>query len=526
VDSLVAQSGSKKLSKLLLLLFIAIFFIPAYFFLFESFLSEEARSFPLWQSQLLRPIFRVLQSTFIQALLSSLGSGVLGLGFGFFLAFFDFSHKHQWVKFFRLLGNYCYTLPGVSVAMFVLLAARAFPAIPSQGLWAIVWAHIFMNFLYVSIQVFYLLTAWLSKTGKQDLENAWMLGMSPLRSIVTLMPRILAPQFFSIIVPVFLYSCVAFSTVLILGADPQIATPEVLLFYFASSDPNPERLRFVFLWVFVFYSILFLLFRKYLKPKEHFNFGQWNLGSDFALFKNAPVWSLVLLPLFSLPALSFLFLPLWRMFEEMLLKQKSVDILWFQATLRSFGIALFAGMLAVLVYRGLLRSRSSYNQVMMHWIVFSPMQLVLFWLASPIAAFDIDSALLQFLLLSVLLVALQWPLIAFWIEERKVQLPRELIESSLVLGLSPKQIPSKIFTPLFRDLEYRIFYTVALLSFGEIILFDLFAPRWEVLATLSRQTASRYDFFGVSWSLLMTFVFGILLSILGRYFSRVGNKLK
>lgn len=516
VDSLKKKAGTRLALLLSLSVFVIFLLAPLGSFIYESFFSDVARDSPPIDASLLKVIGVTLGRTLWQALWSTFFTLLLGASAGIFLVFCEFPLKRFCLQIADTFASLCFSLPGVSVAMFVLLLAKTVFWVPSQGLWAIVFAHVFMNFLFVGIQLYHFGVQWLGRKGQQQIEAAATLGAGPLKIFVNIVLRNFLPRFLALSLPTFLYSSMAFATVLILGGTPQQSTPEVLLFYFSNQDPTPYRLRLAFVSVLLFYSLLHFVMRS-LTRKFQLSFSPVKsvLFTRQYFRKKSPFFVVAAL-LLVLPAVSFFVVPALAVGRLFVKNGFSLEQEWVEATLVSTLLAIASGVTSWGFYLMTLRTRSSFNRFVSRFIVFSPMMLVLMWMSSVyFGQLGTAAPLVQFFALAFGVSFSQWPLMAQWVEDRKDAFSDELFEAAANLGVSPAQVPMRLLSPLMADVERRVFSVLALISFGEISLATFIAPNLRLLATTSRQFAHRYDYFGISWTLLVMGLMSLLIFGMG-----------
>jgi ABC-type spermidine/putrescine transport system permease subunit II len=215
---------------------------------------------------------------------------------------------------------------------------------------------------------------------------------------------------------------------------------------------------------------------------------------------------------FLVPVLCFFLFPIFELQKHFLLHGLRLDDEWITSTLISLLLALYSGALGWVAFQVLIRCRSSFHRFFSKWIVLSPMMLMLFWMSTPLfPMLSSWGAKVQFFAVGFLISCTQLPLIAKWIEDRKQAVDSEVFEAAAVLGTGPALIPERLLIPMMRDFEVKVFSFIALKSFGEIAVASFVAPDVPLLAIVSRQFAARYNFFGVSWILLVMGLMCVLL---------------
>jgi ABC-type glycerol-3-phosphate transport system permease component len=130
--------------------------------------------------------------------------------------------------------------------------------------------------------------------------------------------------------------------------------------------------------------------------------------------------------------------------------------------------------------------------------------LATFWLG--IDSTGLSAALgpeLQLLVAALAIALAAWPLAAFWVDNRIATLPLEELEAARVLGCPPARIAWHLFWPRARDIGARVAVMVGVAALGELAFTSLFVSRTDLLATLARRMALRYDFSGGTWILLL-----------------------
>ena len=103
-------------------------------------------------------------------------------------------------------------------------------------------------------------------------------------------------------------------------------------------------------------------------------------------------------------------------------------------------------------------------------------------------------AVVQIALLGFATAVAMAPLLALWLELRIRAIPPTQIESALLLGCRPQQIPVRVYAPQTRDIGMRAAAFVALAALGELSFAGIFVFDFPLLSTLSKSLALRYDF--------------------------------
>ncbi|MGM0432536.1 MAG: ABC transporter permease [Spirochaetota bacterium] len=226
-----------------ILLMLALFAVPTFAVLSEAFRSPDGRfTFQYLSEALSDPYtWRIAWFTFLQALVSTVGSLIIGLPGAYLLSHYQFFGKRA----LRSIANIPFVLPSILVVLgFVVFFGNSgllntalqnlfsLDEPPLKVLYsfsAIILAHTFYNFpICLSITAAY----WEQLSTREE-QAAYSLGAKPLQvfSTVTL-PRLL-PPITAAASMIFLFCFTSFSIILVLGGGPQFTTLEVRIYQLA-----------------------------------------------------------------------------------------------------------------------------------------------------------------------------------------------------------------------------------------------------------------------------------------------------
>lgn len=474
-------------------------------------------------------IFKSISFTFIQATLSATLSVGAGLCVGIGLSLIHGQTGKLLLRISSAVGNFCFVLPGLSVALIFMNLSKSFSFWPTHGLFAIVLAHFVLNVLFLSAQIAGRIQDWEQGTGLELQAAAQTLGaQSPKAFFLTVSPLLLTEirTWFPL---VFLWSFTAFSTVLMMGGSPKFSTPEVLLYYFLQNDFNSARILVLCLVQLLMAALLlkFSNFSLSATPVELMTTLDNQLNSQNQIF----LLRKKIFTIFKAGALFFcgIFLCLltWSLLNGLsVIFQKahlSAELRW--AMGHSLLLALFTGLACLLLSIGLfLCSNQTRSFLFVCGAMITPTLLVAAYLSAELDRQLLGTApVLQILFCSLAIALTLLPLMSLWIKRRLEGFSKEWEMAAATLGASGLQRFFWVYWPLNRDLLLRIFRLGFLTGLGEVALCTLLIQDIDFAAGLTKQLANRYDFEASRWLLLFIVLTTLLISLVSKERKKYGN---
>jgi ABC-type Fe3+ transport system permease subunit len=442
--------------------------------------------------------------TLLQAGLSTLVLAVAASVFALALCVLRLSAS-RWSRVLAVLGLLFFCLPGTALSLWVLSFFRSF-GIVGQGLAAIVFAHVWANLIYVGRELSDDVGAWLAGPGLGECEAAASLGAPRSAVLMRIVRRGLWPRLLIWMRLVFVWSTMAFSTVLILGGGPKASSPEALMFF---------ELQRGQISTLVYWSLGAQIF---LALATRFVFAnRWGLNEsrDARQVSAWPSW----------------LAPTWvRVSAAIVLATLLSPLLHFFV---GQGLTVLAGLragdLTELVELGLLRA-------LLHSIIVSLCVLALMHVWAEL--FLRSSTVLMRLFavstsVSMVAVAMSWDFVRLdqlawlliplgaslvWlapmsqqIESRLNDLSPDEREAAQSLGASDLSIRLKILRPRVRPIVGQIAILAAVASLGELVFSGFFSNDLLLLPQLTQRLAGQYRFSGSTWLVVLTGLWTLVL---------------
>lgn len=423
--------------------------------------------------------------------------------------------------FVSSFGYFSFVLPGVSVALLVLSLSQKLSVVPSQGLLAILCAHIILNLFFFTAQLQTRIQNFFSSQGRRFFEAGLSLGASPHQSLINTLSPIIKNEANVWWPMIFYWSFNAFSTTLILAGKPYYSSPEVLLYYSLQNNFSSGRVLFLVLLNILIAFVLYLFLMKNRQQQRSSlsfsNIYSWSPTDkcrSFTIYKSIGciavlIWICVLG--FGVLSPLFHFLIQNSPPSEIVSSFKNSLVLAFFTAVFS---CLFAGALFMSPQR--IRGLTYFLSLLM-----SPTLLAAIWIGFGLDFWLLNKPyLIQIGVCAFLISLAQVSLTAIWVDMRLLNRPKNISWAGATLGAKPSQIFLSLTLPLNRDLFIKVGGLAFLLGLGDIALSTLLLQDVEFAAGLSRVLALRYDYSASRW--LLTFI--LLTSIIISLFSLVGSK--
>jgi ABC-type Fe3+ transport system permease subunit len=451
--------------------------------------------FVAWDSSSLSLVFgsvlgRSLVATAVQALLSALLTLVFATILALGLSCWSAGVRLRGVA--ESVGAFCFFMPSVAVSLLCVEFFRAW-GVEASGLGAILWAHVFMNFLYVGTLLSRsLVGTWVA--GGRDLYWVWRsLGASPWEAGSRYLVKTFREDYRRWGTLVFLWSSQAFSTVLILGAGTHWLSPEVLLFYTIQQDLLSTRVLVLSLVQAAVSLGVFM----WLQPREGDDSPTagisevvdlkiprlWlglALGGSLLLFGAPLVWSFV-------QVLVVIVSGAWS--RELI-----------QPTLYSVGLGLLVAASSALFVLVLSISRDVLVKNLGWMVGVSSTLLAGFWMY---LGWDqiFQTSLLRLLLVAVVLTVLLLPQLGVMLRSVMERLNEDHWSAARVAGASPWRAHWSLLGPLLEPVVFRAARAGFLVGLGDLSVAVLFVPDLNLLPSMARRLSSQYDFSASFWIL-------------------------
>jgi len=405
------------------------------------------------------------------------------------------------------VGSLAFVLPGIALALLVVEMNHLFPLVPDRGLGGVVLAHVLANVLIVASAVEQRLRAWLSGQGGELLEAAATLGASKRELWKQIVLPVWKEEAKAWAPLIFLWSFSAFSTVVLLGAGPSDANPEILLFHSLQNEFQTGRV--LVLMALQALSGYFLLRTAFRFRSPELATGKSSMVNPKLLL--APQVALGLSWLLLLPAA---FPLVWLLVAPVL--TAATGKLWPEglgvALLNSLLLAALTMIFVVaLSYLSLLLPALHRRQLTVLGGISSTF-LAACWMGAGVDLW-FESAFGQIFLAALAVAFVQLPVALFWIERRLQSLPAEWTEAATSLGGGPWDRARLLLWPQLKDVFARIATIAIVGGIGELSVTSLFVNRANLLALEGRRRAVHYDF-EASRSLLLTMALVALLVLL------------
>jgi len=452
------------------------------------FREEDRLSSAFWQI-----LARSIALNGLQAFLSATISVASGLALG---SLIGMSNGRFLSRGLRFIGMFSFALPGMTVALLVLDWHRAWAGVPSDGLGALVLAHLVLNGAFVAAALDARVRSWRSGGGNEIWESAALLGARRFAWLsVALGPlwREIIRSFFPLI---FFYSFSAFATVLILGGLQGYASPEVLLF---SSLQNDFRYSAIFVYSLVQFGVAVLAYRLVVTNARALDLGTGRGRPLPTLRAPFPGVVAVLLAAFAFPVAWLFIAPLRLLFSSKF--EVPEDLI--AALTNSAMLAGFACLSMAVLFLAMVFARSPARRLWRGLLGVSATLFLSGWLFCGWDRWLDAHPVGQLAAAGFLLALLQLPLAALWAEERWRGLPRAELEAAWLMGASSWGTARFVVLPHFSDVFERMLLLTGLYAVGDIAISSLFIHDQELLSTFLRRTAARYDFSSTQWLLLV-----------------------
>ena len=437
--------------------------------------------------------------TSLQAFLSAL----LTIGATFSLAVI-FSHSSPSTLLDRILrtlggfGNFVFFLPSLSAALFILFLNKHIPAFPSQGLWAVVGAHFFINFFFLFGRFYIKFKSHLQGSGEKVFQAAWLMGAPRFKIYLLVWSSLAKNEFRSWFPLIFWWSFSNFSTLLILGGL-QYSSPEILLFLSIQNDPTSTR---ILILIFVQLLVGFFVSGTFLRHRA--NSENYEITSALvpSLPKQKNDW---LFCAVALAVLILVFLPQCYFFLRALAVplQSSPPEIILTSLAPSFLFATFSSVLVLCFATLLCFAPTQFRRIMTLFLGFSAATLCVSYVSTDLIQSILHNKAASFFIMSLVQALLFLPTAALWLSPRIDSLPTSQKQAAFCLGLGEWGFFKWVLWPQSSELWMRLGLLCFVSGLGEILVTTLFMPETEFLATAARKLSSRYAFDEAQWIIVV-----------------------
>lgn len=443
--------------------------------------------------------------TMLQAALSALVSMALALLIA--LVFFSnvrWSHG-WWGRALRSLGLFSFSMPGAVWGFLVLFLAWKIPMLPSQGVFALVFAHVLGFTAFVGMSLLAQLESWASAGGTLEIQTARSLGASTPALVRRIIFPVIRGSLKSYFVLVLIWSFSAFSTVLLLAGAPSRSSPEVLLFSALSLEGVGARVAVLF----VLQLAVGLAASRFLRARANTNL--FDLGVEQKKTKDArmvwPVWLVGLaFACFALLGLPWL-LVVWQGLAGM----GYLKDLW-GAIMGSLVLVVLFGLVSWWIQRALVLSAAVFRCNLILFIGISPVMLLCSWMALPVERILAGQSWLQLPLCALALSAASMPWWALVLDRQLRGLRGTQSDVAQSLGCPESQIPRVLGLRTTADTRRRFLLLGGVAALGDLGASSLLVSDWPLMALELRRLAARYEF-QATGSLILVAMVLVLMAV-------------
>jgi ABC-type Fe3+ transport system permease subunit len=445
--------------------------------------------------------------------LQSVLSAALVLFLGSFVAWWVVSSsKSICFRFVESLGTWLFALPSLFVAFWYMAIARNFIFLPSAGLGALVIANVLGATLFAAFHLAHHLKRALQERGDQYAAALSLWGCRDFWFWYFLVTRPLfmgAKKLFPILFVSFFSS---FSLVLMLAESPSYSSLEVLLFISLLNDFDFQKALILIFSQTAINTLFILWLSRSRDSVEVAAFDKQDVAGVLKnLDSNSKNWfsRVGMLPVVLLTLL--LVVGIFPSYWDILGGPPAGFYAALGVTVKLLALALTLFLVQTWIF---LRLKTSYLKPLAFLMAITPVLWAGIGFLFRLDVFVEESQMASFFVAAFFLNLLVAGYFAFDLYQQKSQIPQHEAQLMQLWGASTKERFRYWEWPYVRKSVYSSFLLLSLWTLSDVAISGVYLMDQSTLANHARTLASRYDFRGFSWILLLSLLYSVFVFLL------------